>query len=101
MSLHGWHNPTNGRRYQAVLGPDLFGDWILWRGWCGADGRRGGMRRDVFTWEEDGLRALVRVKRRRQARGYVENAPVERPGEAGRPRNGRAARREELIPGGL
>lgn len=68
--LH-WRNPTNGRRYQAVLTLDLFGDSVLWRGWCGADGKRGGERKDVFTWEEDGLRALARVGRRRRARGYV------------------------------
>ena len=66
-----WHNPANGRRYQAVVGPDLFGDSVLWRGWCGADGKRGGERKDVFTWEGDCLRALGRVRRRRQARGYV------------------------------
>lgn len=69
-----WHNPDNGRRYQAVLGPDLFGDTVLWRGWCGRDGRRGGERRDVFTWEEEGDRALKRVARRRERRGYVSDA---------------------------
>lgn len=70
MILH-WHNPANGRRYQAVLDVDLFGDWVLWRGWCGADGARGGERRDVFTWEEEGEALLKRVGRRRQARGYA------------------------------
>lgn len=69
MILH-WQNPTNRRRYQAVVGPDLLGDWVLWRGWCGADGRRGGERRDVFTWEDDADRALKRVVRRRERRGY-------------------------------
>lgn len=71
MSLHSWHNPENGRRYQAVLGPDLFGDTVLWRGWCSADGRRGGERRDVFTWQEEGEALLRRVGRRRARRGYV------------------------------
>ena len=66
-----WHNPTNGRRYQAVLGEDLLGDWVLWRGWCGADGRRGGEMEVVFTWEGDCLSALHRVSRRRRKRGYV------------------------------
>lgn len=69
MILH-WHNPTNGRRYQAVLGQDLFGDIVLWRGWCSADGRRGGEMAEVFTWEEDADRALKRVARRRERRGY-------------------------------
>jgi predicted DNA-binding WGR domain protein len=71
--IRHWHNPTNGRRYQAVLGPDLFGDTVLWRGWCSADGSRGGERSDVFTWEEEGDRALKRVARRRERRGYVEH----------------------------
>jgi hypothetical protein len=66
-----WRNPQNGRRYQAVLTVDLFGDSVLWRGWCGADGKRGGERKDVFTWESDGLSALRRVSRRRERRGYV------------------------------
>ena len=72
MSLHSWHNPANRRRYQAVLGPDLFGDTVLWRGWCGADGQRGGEMADVFTWEEGADRALKRVARRRERRGYVK-----------------------------
>lgn len=72
MTLHSWHNPQNGRRYQAVLGPDLFGDWILWRGWCAGDGRRGGERQDVFTWEAEAEALLRRVGRRRERRGYVE-----------------------------
>lgn len=80
MILH-WHNPANGRRYQAVLGPDLFGDWVLWRGWCSADGRRGGERRDVFTWEEEGEALLKRVARRRERRGYLES------GEGGLPQS--------------
>ena len=72
-----WRNPTNGRCYQVVLGPDLFGDYVLWRGWCGADGRRGGemtvaelVPRDRFI---DGglLSVLRRIDRRRRARGYV------------------------------
>jgi predicted DNA-binding WGR domain protein len=67
-----WHNPDNGRYYQAIyLGPDLFGDAVLWRGWCGADGKRGGERKDSFTWEEDCLRALKRCIRRRKRRRYV------------------------------
>ena len=66
-----WHNPTNGRRYQAVVGLDLFGDSVLWRGWCGLDGKRGGQKQDVFTWEGDCLSALHRVIRRRERRGYV------------------------------
>lgn len=66
-----WHNPTNGRRYQVVLGLDLFGDSVLRRGWCGADGKRGGEKQDVFTWEADALSALRRVIRRRERRGYV------------------------------
>ena len=66
-----WRNPHNGRRYQAVLGLDLFGDSVLWRGWCGADGKRGGEKQDVFTWEGDCLSALHRVSRRRRRRGYV------------------------------
>lgn len=101
MILH-WHNPTNGRRYQAVVGTDLLGDSYLWRGWSGADGRRGGERQDVFTWESDCLSALHRVIRRRRARGYVlldgrreptaVDSPLGRPGEPGKPGDGRAAR---------
>jgi predicted DNA-binding WGR domain protein len=68
--LH-WRNPDNGRYYQAVVGEDLFGESFLWRGWCGANGRRGGEKQDVFTWEGDCLRALRRVIRRRERRGYV------------------------------
>jgi hypothetical protein len=67
-----WRNPTNGRRYQAVLGPDLFGDCVLWRGWCGADGRGGGDMTVVLEGEEAGIAALERVGRRRERRGYVE-----------------------------
>lgn len=66
-----WRNPDNGRYYQAVVGEDLFGECFLWRGWNGADGRRGGEKEDVFTWEVDCLRALRRVIRRRERRGYV------------------------------
>jgi hypothetical protein len=66
-----WRNPDNGRRYEAAVGEDLFGDPFLWRGWCGANGKRGGQKEDVFTWEVDCLRALRRVIRRRKRRGYV------------------------------
>jgi hypothetical protein len=72
-SFHSWRNPGNGRRYQAVLGPDLFGDWTLWRGWCSADGRRGGERQDVFTWQEEAEAFLRWVGRRRERRGYLQD----------------------------
>ena len=66
-----WHNPQNGRRYHCVVDQDLLGDSFLWRGWCGADGKRGGEKEDVFTWEDECLSALRRVSRRRERRGYV------------------------------
>lgn len=80
-----WHNPQNGRHYQAVVGADLFGDSFLWRGWWGANGKRGGEKQDVFTWEGDCLSALHRVIRRRERRGYVlleDRLPCSDPSES-------------------
>jgi hypothetical protein len=65
-----FRNPTNGRRYQAILGRDLFGDWVLWRGWCGADGKGGGELHQVLD-DTSVVAAIERLCRRREARGYV------------------------------
>ncbi|MGH8562695.1 MAG: hypothetical protein ACREXW_00890 [Gammaproteobacteria bacterium] len=65
-----WHNPTNGRRYQAILGRDLFGDWVLWRGWCGAGGKGGGEMRQALH-DTAVVPAIRRLCRRREVRGYL------------------------------
>ena len=69
MRFH-WHNAGNGRSYQACLATDLFGDCVVWRGWCRADGKRGGQMQILVDSNEAGLRVLQRVARQRRQRGY-------------------------------
>lgn len=64
-----WHNPCNGRHYQAELYQDLLGDWILIRTWRG-DRHRGNEKMAVVASYQDGLDQISRIASIRTRRGY-------------------------------
>ncbi len=65
-----WTNPEKARYYEVHLVVDLFGDWNLITVWGGLDSPRGGMNRTAFASFAEGERALERIAKRRQRRGY-------------------------------
>lgn len=69
MLLH-WRNQSNARYYTVSLQQDLFGGWALSLFW----GKEGVKSRRVthrpVESEKDGLLAIRRISRRREAHGY-------------------------------
>jgi len=65
-----WIHPEKLRYYQADLVKDLFGDWTLVRAWGGVGTARGCRRITWVASEDEGLRKLAELDRRRQKRGY-------------------------------
>lgn len=66
-----WHRPSDGRRYQAELRQNLFGEWVLVREWWGAfTHKRGHMENSCESYEA-GKKQLENVEKCRQRRGYL------------------------------
>lgn len=57
------------RFYSLSIAQTLFNDWALVREW-GRIGSNGKRRSDWFDTEEDALKALEVVKRKKEGRGY-------------------------------
>ena len=64
-----WHNPANGRHYQAHLYQDLLDAWILLRSWRGGR-HRGNEKMAVVPSYEDGLAQIHRINSVRTRHGY-------------------------------
>ena len=63
-----WETPS--RYYEAHLGQDLWGTWVLTRIWGGRHNARGQLCRELCQDEADGQRRLKALAVRRERRGY-------------------------------
>ncbi|NEP19321.1 MAG: hypothetical protein F6J97_20915 [Leptolyngbya sp. SIO4C1] len=66
-----WYRPTDGRRYQAELCQNLFGEWVLVREWWGVLSKKRGRMEAAFKTFEEGEASLATVTKCRQQHGYV------------------------------
>jgi len=62
---------TASRYYEARLGLDLLGDWVLELAWGGRRNRLGGHRTRVVDGPHQGMVALQLLDTRRRRRGYT------------------------------
>ena len=68
--LKSWINLDNRRYYNALLQPDLFGEWSLMRNWGSLDNARGQVRIETVSGPQTGLRKITDIHMRRLAHGY-------------------------------
>lgn len=67
---------TAVRYYEARLGQDMLGDWVLELAWGGRRNRLGGRKQRVVDGAAQGSKALQQLDARRLRRGYVLVAVV-------------------------
>lgn len=65
-----WVNPDNQRYYQATLGQDLLGDWIVALRWGTIGTRRGGHKQHYCINKDQALTFLQRLHQRRLQHQY-------------------------------
>lgn len=70
-----FQSPSRG--YTMTVERDLFGTPVLYRRWYGLSSRRGGGKMEVFLSEEALSRAIGKVRRARERRGYVLVSPLD------------------------
>ncbi|MGV0950965.1 MAG: WGR domain-containing protein [Azonexus sp.] len=68
--MRRWVHPEKARYYQADLVVDLLGDWCVVTAWGGLGSHRGQVRRAMVASQEEGVKRLQEIERRRQQRGY-------------------------------
>ena len=64
-----WRHPENGRWYQAHLGQDLLGDWLLSLSWGGIQ-RKGVTKRQPISDLKSAWKQLRTLHKRRLQHGY-------------------------------
>jgi predicted DNA-binding WGR domain protein len=68
--MRRWVHPEKARYYQADLVEDLLGDWCVITAWGGVGSHLGQVRRRMVASQEDGVKRLAAIEKRRRQRGY-------------------------------